>query len=171
MQFSRNLKPSTPAGRRLVVEWVSISTDRSRITGKGGSSGWARQAAAQASLSMKGFPIPAVLQPADYYRFPAALLGECSWMDLAARMESVIVLGADRKMADTLIVNIRQAILKEVKAAYQKIEIVEEFFCGEDSYFKLCEPQTEHEQDPGQGVKRRRGGKEAAGSNKRARKE
>ena len=48
-------------------------------------------------------------------------------------MESTIVMGADRKMADTYIVNVRQTILKEVKAAYQKVGIVEEFSYGEDS--------------------------------------
>ena len=119
VQFSRNLKPSTSAGRRLVVEWVSVSKDGARVTGhgKGGSSGWARQAAAQAPLCTKGFLIPALLQPADCYKLTAAPLGQCSSMDLGACMESAIVMGADRKMADTYIVSVRQTILKEAKAA------------------------------------------------------
>ena len=59
-------------------------------------------------------------------------------------MESAVVLGADRGMADGFIAHARQAILKEINTAYQKIEIVEPFSYGIDSYF--CELESEPEQ-------------------------
>ena len=155
MQFSRDLKLPSSAVRRLVVEWFSVSKDGTGVTGKGGSSAWAKQAAAQASLSTEGFPISALVRPADYYRLPAALLGQCSWADLGVRMESAIVLGADREMADKYIANVREAILKEMKAAYQKIEIVEGFSYSKRFLLQVCGS--------------RRSGEEAVGSNRRAR--
>ena len=78
-------------------------------------------------------------------------------------MESAVVSGADRGMADGFIAHARQAILKEIKTAYQKIEIVEPFSYGNDSYF--CELESE----PEQGTKRQGDGERAAGRNKRAR--
>lgn len=56
VQSSRELSAS--AGQRIVVEWVPVSKDGAR---KG------------AALSTNGFPIPALLRPADFYRLPATL--------------------------------------------------------------------------------------------------
>ena len=115
VQFSREL--SAPTGRRLVVEWVPVSKDGARVAGKGGSSRWARPAAAKAALSTNGFPISVLLRPADFYRFPIALLGQCSWTDLGVRMEASIVFGAEREMTEMYIATVRQAILKGLEDA------------------------------------------------------
>ena len=42
-------------------------------------------------------------------------------------------------MADRYIANVRQAILKELKGAYHKMEIVEGFSQGKDSHFRDSE--------------------------------
>ena len=87
----------------------------------------------------------------------AALLGECSSMDFAARMESAIDLGpqADREMADMFISKVKQAILKEVKAAYQKIEIVGEFSYGKDSSSFASPNLNRTRGQSGQGIEKR----------------
>ena len=85
---------------------VRVSKDGASITGKGGSGRWARQAAAQASISTNSFPISGLLRPADFYRLPAALLGQCPWTDPEVCMETSVVFGADRKMADRYITNV-----------------------------------------------------------------
>ena len=77
MRFFRELP--TSSGWRLVVEWISTSEGGARVTGKGG---WARQAAAQASLSANGLPISV----SDFYRLLASLLGRRSWTSLGVRM-------------------------------------------------------------------------------------
>ena len=70
----------------------------------------------------------------------------------------------------------RAAILKELKGAYQKMEIVEGYSYGKDSLFCESEsepepePELEPEPEPQYGAKRRTDGAEATGSNKRARK-
>ena len=166
VRFSREISESTR--RRLIVEWVRVSKDGASTTGKGGSSRWARQAAAQASLSINGFPISGLLRPANFYRLPAALLAQCPWTDPGVCMEISMVLGADRELADRYITNVRGAILKELKGTYQKMEIVEEFTYGKDSCF--CESESEAEAEPKPkpecGAKRRMDGEEATGSNR-----
>ena len=72
----------------------------------------------------------------------------------------------------------KAAILKELKGAYQKMEIVEGYSYGKDSYFYGSESEPEPEPElepepepePEYGAKRRTDGAEATGSNKRARK-
>ena len=49
-----------------------------------------------------------------------------------------------------------KAILKELKGAYHKIEIVEGFSDGKDSYYRDPESESESER----GAKRRRDGQE-----------
>ena len=169
VQFSKELSAS--AGRRLIVEWVRVSKDGASVSGKGGSSRWARQAVAQASLSTNGFPISSLLRPAGFYRLPAALLGQCSWTDPGVRLETSIVFGTDRALAARYIANVREAILKELKGAYQKMENVEEISYGKDSYFcdSESESEPEPEPEPAYGAKRRRDEGEASRGSKRAR--
>ena len=92
-------------------------------------------------------------------------------------METSIVFGADREMADRYIANVREAILEELKGAYQKMQIIEAFSYGKDSYFCDSElepesgfkPEPEPERHGEYGAKRQRDGGEATGSSKRAR--
>ena len=133
-----------------------MSKDRTRVTGKGGSSRWARQAAAQASFSTNGFLISGLLRPVSFYRLPAALLGaSVHGRTLEFVWKVRYFFGVDREMAGQYVANMRQAILKELKAAYHKIEIIEEFSYGKYSYFRESGPEPEL------GAKRRRDGKEA----------
>lgn len=59
------------------------------------------------------------------------------------------------------VANVRQAILKGLKDAYQKTEIVRRVSYGGGSYFR--DPESDSE--PKQGAKKRRDGEQAAGSN------
>ena len=49
-------------------------------------------------------------------------------------METSTVFGTDREMADRYIANVREATLKVLKGAYQKMEIIEGYSYGKDSY-------------------------------------
>ena len=166
-KFSKELSAST--GRRLVVEWVRVSKDGAGIARKGGSGRWARLAVAQVSLSTNGFPISSLLRPVGFYMLPAALLGQYSWADPGVHLESSIVFGADREMTDRYTANVREAILNELKGAYQKMETVEEISYGKDSNFYGSEFEFEPEPEPEYGAKRQRDEGEAERSSKRAR--
>ena len=77
-------------------------------------------------------------------------------------MESAIVFGADREMAGKYIANVRQAVLKELKAAYHKMEIVEDFSYSKGSCFRESGAEPERSKEA-------KGWKEAIGCNKRTR--
>ena len=78
-----------------------------------------------------------------------------------------MVFYSDRETADRHTATVKQAILKELKGAYNKMETVERFSYGRDSCF--CDSESKSE--PEQGGKRQRVGEEAARSNQQARKD
>ena len=89
-------------------------------------------------------------------------------------METSMVFGTDREMAVRYTASVREVILKELKGAYWKMEIIEGYSYSKDSCFCSLEPESEPEPEqpePEYGAKRRRDGGEAAGSSsKRGRK-
>ena len=129
---------SSATGRRLTVEWVAVSRDGKRVTGKKGTSPWVRQATAQASV-VEGLKATVMLRPASMVG--AALLGQRTWLDPGARMESNLVLGADRDVARAHIRRIRCCILEEIKRAHQDRILVEEYWYGRGSYFCSGRPE------------------------------
>lgn len=139
-------RPTAPGGRHLSLAWAGLSNDGLHIADSAKSS-WGNYVVAHAQGALDA--TASGVQVWSACALGSAMLSQLQLLAPATSQNITVVTSPDRALAHNFIQQVREGILRNLKAAFRELLMVEQFYHQGNSYYTTFSRRVASDGDTG----------------------